>query len=166
MEGDNKTVLKALAEIRRGQVLATKANPQTQDLYTNAFAHAILHSVCPIFEEDPELAKTVAERTELFPFHETYEQSHETVEEVAELLDKKWLAREKITFYDLEDIYGHGGKSWPGKCLRINLINITRYFYLRGMFDADFWKEFLSNCPTEASDVGDPWDRQEIVDWM
>ena len=159
-------ILKALAEIRRGQILSTKANPQTADLYTDAYAHAIMHSVCPIFEEEIGFAESTDEKLNLFPFYETYDVPHNLVQEIAELINPKWLNKEQVTFYNIEEQYDVGGKQWPGKVLRVDLINICRYFYLRNMFDEEFWKQFMSDCPSEASSVTDLWSREEIVLWV
>jgi hypothetical protein len=60
MSHDNK-LLKALAEIRRRQIVATKANEQTEDVYTNAFVYAVLHSVCPIYHEQADLGESIEE---------------------------------------------------------------------------------------------------------
>ena len=46
----SKVILKALAEVRRRQIVATKFNPQTEDMYPNAFVHAVMHSVYPMNE--------------------------------------------------------------------------------------------------------------------
>lgn len=73
--------------------------------------------------------------------------------------------KEKITFYDVEGPYRLGDQHWPGTDVRENLINMCRYFYLAHMFDAAFWSEFMSNAPSEASDVTSEWSRQEIADW-
>lgn len=162
----DEIILKALAEIRRGQILATKANPQTEDLYTNAYVHAIMHSVCPIFEEEVGFAENTDERLNLFPFYETYDVPHHLVQEISELMDVKWRDKDKITFYDIEEQYGLGDKHWFGKVLRVDLINICRYFYLRGMFDEEFWKQFMSDRPSEASSVTNQWSREEIVLWV
>jgi hypothetical protein len=99
------------------------------------------------------------------PFYETYDVGFELVKEIAELLDKKWRDNEKITFYDVENPYKLGGQHWNGKDVRVDLINICRYFYLSNMFDEDFWKEFMSNSPSEASYVTSEWSRDEIADW-
>src|SRR5258705_9191149 len=44
----SKVILKALAEIRRRQIMAAKFNPQTADMYPDALVHAIMHSIYPI----------------------------------------------------------------------------------------------------------------------
>lgn len=159
-------ILKALAEIRRGQILSTKANPQTEDLYADAYVHAIMHSVCPIFEEKSGFAESINERLNLSPFCETYDVPHNLVQEIAELMDAKWLNKEKITFYEIEEQHNAGGKTWLGKSLRVDLINICRYFYLSRKFNEEFWDHFMSNRPSEASNVTAPWSREEIVLWI
>jgi antitoxin MazE len=162
---DSKIILRAMADIRRRQIVSTKANPATEDLYDNSFVHAILHSIYPIRHEHPELKEDVMEILDSFPFYETYDAGFELVESIAKLMDEKWLKKEKITFYDIEGPYKLGGEHWPGTDVRVNLINICRYFYLCHMFDAEFWKEFMSDAPSEASDVTSEWSRQELVDW-
>jgi antitoxin MazE len=162
----NKVILKALAEIRREQVLATKANPQTADLYDNAFVHAIMHRIYPIDHEDPGFKDTLVDILNSFPFYETYGVGRDQVKEIAELLDEKWRNEEKITFYDLEQPYRYGHRDWHGKDPRWDLINICRYFYLNRWFDERFWNEFMSSCPSEAHDITNEWDRSEIVDWI
>jgi hypothetical protein len=44
----SKVILKALAEVRRRQIIATKFNPQTENMYSDAFAHAVMHSIYPM----------------------------------------------------------------------------------------------------------------------
>jgi hypothetical protein len=162
----HKVILKALAQIRRTQVLATKYNPQTEALFSHAFAYAIMHSVYPLHDEDPGFTTEREAILDIFPYYETYVVSREQVNEVAELLDEKWRAEERITFYDLEEPYKYGGKSWSGNDARMDLIHTCRYFYLRGMFDDEFWQGFMSDCPTEAHGIIDEWDRSAISDWM
>jgi hypothetical protein len=162
---DSKIILRAMADIRRRQIVATKANPATEDLYDNSFVHAILHSIYPIRHEHPELKEDLAEILDSFPFYETYDAGFELVESIAKLLNEKSVKKEKITFYDIEGPYKLGSEHWPGTDVRENLINICRYFYLCHMFDAEFWKEFMSHAPSEASGVTSEWSRQELADW-
>lgn len=158
----DQIVLKALAEIRRGQILATKANPQTADLYDNAFVHAVMHRIYPVRHEEPSPSDSPAVASTALPFYETYGVGREQVQEVAELLDEKWRNKEKVTFYDLEDTYQN---SWAGRGVREDLINICRYFYLVEWFDEPFWNELMSWCPAEAHGVTSEWDRSEIIYW-
>lgn len=161
MSSDTQALLYALAEIRRHQIVATKANPATDDLYSDAYVHAVLHSICPAFHEDPDPLGLPPER---FPFSVTYEISRETVLEVAQLLDARWMANEEITFRDVEKVYGH--RDWPGTHVRNDLVNICRYFWLQRMFDGgDFWRKFLTDAPNEALGIARDWDREELLMW-
>jgi antitoxin MazE len=159
----SKVVLKALAEVRRRQIVATKFNPQTENIYSDAFVHAVMHSVYPMNEEHLGFKDNLSEILDSLPFYETYDVSFELVKEIAEMLDKKWLNKEKITFYDVESPYRLSGEHWKGKDARMDLINICRYLYLSHMFDKDFWKEFMSESPSEASDVTSEWSRDELA---
>ena len=165
MPSDLSTVLRALAEIRRSQIVAIKGNPATADLYPDAFVHAILHSVCPAYHED--VAGTGLAREEalrLFPFRETYDVPEETVLEIGSLLDARWMAKEAVTFRELEKLYSE--RPWPGTNLRNDLINICRYFFLRRMFDGDdFWRTFMKEAPSQALDITRDWNRDELVIW-
>jgi hypothetical protein len=161
----SKVILKALAEVRRRQIVATKFNPQTEDMYSNAFVHAVMHSVYPMTEEHIGFKDDLVDIVDSLPFYETYDVGFELVKEIAELLDKKWLNKEKITFYDIEGPYKLGGEHWNGKDVREDLINICRYFYLSHMFDKKFWNEFMSDSPSEASGVTAEWNRDEIAGW-
>lgn len=87
---DSKVILKALAEIRRRQIIATKFNPETEQMYDNSFAHAVMHSIYPIKHEHPGLERNSPEILARFPYYETYDAGFEIVQEIAELLDKKW----------------------------------------------------------------------------
>lgn len=158
-----KVILKALAEVRRRQIVATKFNPQTEELYSDAYVYAVQNSVYPINEEHVGFEDGLSEILDSLPFHETYDVGFELVKEIAGLLDKKWLAKEKITFYDVESPYRLHGEHWKGKDVRMDLINMCRYFYLSNMFDKEFWRQFMSESPAEASGVTDEWNRDELA---
>lgn len=83
------------------------------------------------------------------PFEKMFKTSGKQVKEIAEFLDDKWMEKEKITFYQLEDKYGRHGEDWH----RSKLIDICQYLCLKGMFGKDFWTEFSSDAPTEASGI-------------
>jgi hypothetical protein len=148
-----KVILKALAEIRRNQILAAKFNPATEDMYSDAFAHAVLHRIYPFQDEGVGFMSETSEILNVLPFYEAYDVGRELVEEIAELLHEKWRAKKKITFYDVEGPYKLEGQPWKGVDARTDLINICRYFYLAHMFDDKFWKVFMSDAPSEAGDM-------------
>jgi antitoxin MazE len=159
----SKIILKALAENRRRQIIATHYNPQTADLYTDAFVYAVAHSVCPIFEEYPGYRTERADILEVLPFHETYEAGYALVKQIYDLLDKAQLNKEKITFYDVESPYRLSGEHWAGLDIRGDLINICRYFFLSDSFDKEFWTAFMSSAPVEASGITEKWSRDELA---
>lgn len=161
-------ILRALADIRRRQILLAKLNTATDGLYPDAFAYAVLHRVYPAYHEEIPFGGeglTKQQILELSPFHDTYNVEREQVVEIAELLDSKWLAKEHITYYDVEGEYQHGEKRWKGDSLRDGLITTCRYLFLHGMFDKPFWIHLMSEAPTEAYDVMHDWKAEEIRDW-
>jgi len=92
------------------------------------------------------------------PFGSQFSVGKDAMNELAELLDKRWLDNNPMTFYELEDHFGgkHGMKDgWD----RSRLINACRYFHLKGMFKGhDFWETMLKPMehPTEASEITNP----------
>jgi hypothetical protein len=70
---DSNVILKAMAEIRRRQIIATKFNPQTEDMYDNSFVHAVMPSIYPFKHEHSGLNDNLADILNAFPFHETYD---------------------------------------------------------------------------------------------
>jgi antitoxin MazE len=119
--------------------------------------------VYPIKHEHPGFKENLTDILPSFPFYETYDAGFELVNSIAKLLDEKWVKKEKITYYDVEGPYKEGGEHWPGTDVRVNLIDICRYLYLCPMFDAEFWKEFMSNAPSEASNVTSEWSPDELT---
>ena len=81
------------------------------------------------------------------PFETEFSVSGNQVKEIAELLDSKWLEKEKITFYELEELYEKYGSYLD----REKLVDICQYLHLKRKFNDDFWKGFLSDSPLEAS---------------
>jgi hypothetical protein len=169
MEVDyNRVVLRALLEMRRHQVLTAKLNPSTEAMYPNAYTYALLHRVCPAFDNQPETWDEAEQSAALlyrFPFDEVYDVPRAQVVEVAELLDEKVGAKEKITYSDLERMYQGSGMKWESGHVRPQLITVCRYLFLHGMFDEVFWQHFTSNRPSEASDITRDWNNSEINDW-
>lgn len=147
-------LLRGLAEIRRHQIIQSKFNQETKNLYSDAYVYAIANSIYP-YEHEQLGSETDKEKILLyFPFYETYKVSYDQVKNVAELLDNKWK-KESITFYELE---AHYSGTWEGS-MRADLIDICRYLYLCRYFDQPFWDHFLSDRPTEANSIA-----QEYLD--
>lgn len=158
-------LLHALADVRRQQIVHAKFSEATRDLYPDAFAYAVANSVCPVLHEDAGLEDPGDGLSTQHPFRSTYRVPYGQVKELAELLDAKWMAKETITFYDVEDHYGRtvpGTATWKGTDLRMDLIHCCRYFALNGLFGDDFWTAFLSNAPSEANDLARPFSLDDL----
>lgn len=163
---DNRVLLRGMFEVYRHQVLVTKLDTNTRSMYTNAYVYALLHRVCPAYDNQLEsLQENAFALLSRFPFEDVYDVKRGPVEEVAEFLDAEWMAKRKVTFYDVEHLY-KSSKKWQEKFLRPDLIAICRYLFLHDMFDADFWKSFCSNAPSEAHALTHDWDNREIMDWV
>lgn len=90
------------------------------------------------------------------PYKETFTIGEQQIDELAKLLDDKWVQKEKISFYQLEDHYKIHGSGRPGpEWDRGSLINACHYFYLMDWFDEEFWKGLVghSDCPTESHSI-------------
>jgi len=154
-------LLAALADIRRLQIVEMKLSPHTESVHSDAYVYAIQHSIYPI---NDEASLDRGEHSLLRkPFQQSYSVPFEQVHEVAKLLDEKWRTREKITFYDVETPYRTSEKNWRGGNPRSDLIHICRYLFLSDLFDQEFWTQFMSDHPVEASHVTDPWTRGELL---
>lgn len=105
---DSKVILKALADIRRRQIIASKFNPQTEGMYDNAFVHAVMHSIYPIRHEHPGHMENPAEILNAFPFYESYNVNFDLVNRIFKQLDEKFVNKENITFYEVEGPYKLG----------------------------------------------------------
>ena len=151
-------LLHALAEIRNQQIIQTKFNHETKSIYSDAYVYAIARSIYPYEDEQLGFEKDKNKILLYYPFYETYRVSYEQVKDVAELLDNKWLAKENITFYALEN---HYSRTWEGST-RVNLMNICRYLYLSNYFDKPFWKKFLQDSPSEANSLDKDFDVSEL----
>jgi hypothetical protein len=163
MESD-KTVLRALAEIRRRQILAIKLNPQTKDVYSNEYAFAVIRSIYPLYHEHVGFLENKDDIITSLPFYDTYDISREQVEEVANFLEESHKG-EPISFYSLESHF-YNKPEWNKKWrkVRIDLINVCRYFYLSGAFDDDdIWKGLLSSAPSEAKGFKKKWSNSELL---
>jgi hypothetical protein len=165
LDFQTKVVLSGIFETYRQQVVATKLNPSTENMYTDSFAYAILSRVCPAYDHHPKdllQENTTEALTEEYPFEQIYKIQRESVIEIAEMLDEAWRSKKEITFYDVETIYFK--RPWKGSHVRIDLIDICRYLFLSNMFDSAFWTHFMSSAPAEAHGLTDEWDADDLYD--
>lgn len=153
----NETVLQALAEIRRRQILAIKLNPQTKDIYSDAYVFAVSRSIYPFYDENVGFLEDRDDIVRKLPFIETYDISREQVEEVVNLIDQGLEKKDPISFRTLEATF-HNRAEWNRKWrnLRVDLINVCRYLFLSGAF-TDAWEKFLDGGPSEAKPLNRPW---------
>lgn len=159
-----RTIMQALADLRMRQILHSKFHPETRELYPDAYAYAISHSVYPLFHEQVGTTDTPATILEINPFYGTYRVDRDQVESVRALLEGHAEAEEPLTFVELEAHYQESGLGpWHGSSLRVVLINVCRYLYLHGVWDDAVWQELLSDAPPEAQVIPRELDRFEIM---
>jgi antitoxin MazE len=141
--------------IMKFQILAASRLSGTHDAISDANVFAWQHNVYPFNDHTQE---HWAE-----PFTAHFQVTKVMITELADFLDKLWLKKKTITFYELEDRYelSRGSTKWN----RNGLIDACRYIYLQEMFDEQFWKALLTpmEYPTEAGIIVSPFDREDDV---
>jgi len=140
---DNMQVLRALLDVKRQQIVLAKRTDHTATLVEDSYAFAMDHRICPIFHID-----------DADPFDGAYTVGKVFVTDVVTYCDKKWLAGEPLSFYDLEARFGRDS--------RMELIFTLRYAALNGRFDTGFYRGLSANCPTEAHGLNDPFSVAEV----
>lgn len=144
------TLLKAVYELRRQEIILAKLNTVMAAAIPDALAFAYASRLCPVFH--------TMHTTEEDPFDSAYRVSREFANAVLEYCDEMWLKKEKVTFYGLEDRFANLDR---GK--RMDVYAILRYAFLGGRFDPDFFKGVLSNCPAEAHGLDSPFNVSDEV---
>ncbi|PCI58871.1 MAG: hypothetical protein COB35_12700 [Gammaproteobacteria bacterium] len=98
-------------------------------------------------------------------YAEFFKVKKETVQNVLNYLDEKWLAKDIPTFYELEERFG--GK-WDEENGRIALLVICRYAFLSRRFDKTLWDKLLKPMqhPSEASSICSPLKRDSDIYFM
>jgi antitoxin MazE len=141
--------------IMKFQILTASRLSGAHDGLSDANVFAWQHDVYPF---NDHIQEHWAE-----PFAAHFRVTKTMIEELADFLDKLWLKKKTITFYELEDHYkpGRGSTKWD----RGGLIDACRYMNLQKMFDQQFWKALLEpmQCPTEAGRIVSPFDREDEV---
>lgn len=136
--------LKALYFIRKNQIIQFYRIDSEKTKISDSFAYAISKDCYPYFHSDEE--------TEIYK--NCFSIKYEFIDKVVNFLDQNWLNKKYYSFYELEDIFGHGN--------RYELIVILRYCFLDGRFSTpNFWAKIEENCPTEAHGLSSPlniWD--------
>lgn len=155
-------ILKALAEIRRRQILSIKLNPQTADLYPNAYAFAVSRSIYPLYHEQVGFLDNRDDILQKLPFIETYDITREQVDEVVTQMDEAQKNGQHIAFRTIENTF-YNRSEWnkPWRNLRVDLIDVCRYLFLSDAF-SDIWDEFLDGAPSEAKPLRRAWNSDEL----
>lgn len=141
---------KSLFQLMRFNILSTGRAGIASSPFSEAYIYAWESGVFPAFNDGAEWHKS---------FPEQFDISEGEVLELGNLLDKKWLEKTPITFYELEDHYDvrgstHSYSNWD----RVKLLRACRYMYLNRMFDDAFWSTLTENgkCPSEALSICRP----------
>lgn len=132
------------------------------DEFTDAYLYAWEAGVYPFLSDtDGSVPKMPHE-----PYEDFFIVSEEKGEYLLKRLDDAWLAKEKLTFYGLEDELNvrSGSSDWN----RSELLHLCRYFYLDRRFDAQFWDTLTTNgeCPSEAHSIKNQFDRDQDIYFM
>jgi hypothetical protein len=160
---DSKVILRALGEIRRLAIIQAASQPQRKFLFPRPHVYAIIHRIYPLLDENHGVLTERDDILMALPFTESYDVGYEFVKEVYDKVDSVWINHEEITFYQLENPYRFGEKNMGIANLRKDLVAISRYLFLHGSFDNDFWTSFMSNAPQEAAVITEPWSDEELL---
>ena len=155
----DQQILSALFIQQRIQILHLGVHHNT---YTNAYLYAWESSVFP-FLSDTDGSVPLQPHE---PYSDFFRVSKSKCEFLSKRLDDAWLAKEKITFYGLEDELkvNAGTSGWS----RSDLLHICRYLYLDKCFDKEFWNTMTTNgeCPAEAHSITNSFDRKVDIYFM
>lgn len=146
----------ALFQQMRFSILSTVLDGVDKSPFTDAYLFAWDRGVYPAFDEGADWH---------IPHADQFKIGEGKVDELAKFLDEKWLAKEPITFYEVESHFDvHGTTHSLGTWDRYELLSVCRYLYLHSHFDDAFWDTLLTNgdCPSEAFSIRSPMDRQSI----
>jgi antitoxin MazE len=133
-----------LFEIARFQVLAAAHTSGAKDALPNAYIYAWENRIYPSFIQTPGLHQK---------FAGYFDVTEEMIDELSDLLDRRWRAKNTPTFYELEDHFNarRGSERWD----RSALIRTCRYMFLSELFDQAFWGTLLTPMehPSEAGGI-------------
>lgn len=141
---------KQLFEVARLQIKLAAANPQTARRLPLSYVYAWDWRIYPMQDDGDGIAKS---------FETCFDVREDQVYELARFLDDRWLEKNPITFYQLEDQFDVRSRNdrWD----RSKLIGVCRYFFLKGHFDSDFWMNLLAPMQYPSEATGITWDPEE-----
>ena len=138
---DNEMLLKALLDIKRQEIVLSKFNPQTENIFGDAYTYAMSKKLCPILHNEQEYD----------PFEEAYMIKRDFVTSVANYCDNLWLNKQNPTYYQIERHFGHDKKS--------ELNAILRYLFINNSFDLDFFNDLKKDCSAHIHYIDKPFDK-------
>lgn len=138
---------KMLFNIQRFQILSRFVDTEEGRSFSAAYAFAWDEGVYPISNHGGDWHE---------PYKGAFRVPESAMDELAEFLDQKWLAKEAITFYQLESNFDprrryDGAFPWD----RMELAHACKYMKLAGMFGDEFWTTLAGghDCPMEAHTI-------------
>ena len=142
------TILKAVYELKRQELLFAKFDRPTSKVIPDAVAFAYKHRLCPILHvsHNPDLGQEN-------PFEDAYQISRQFAKTALDYCDEKWKNNRAVTFYELEEFF-HGN--------RHEIHTVLRYAALSGRFDYYFFRQLESDGPVEARGLNAPFKPAEI----
>ncbi|MFA5835254.1 MAG: hypothetical protein WDA22_17375 [Bacteroidota bacterium] len=145
---------KSLFQLMRFNILNSAKMNWENTPFSPAYIYAWDSGVYPAFNDGADWHKS---------FVDQFEVSEKEVVELGKFLDKKWLAKSAISFYELEDHYEVSHSTETGWD-RGKLLISCRYMYLNRMFDNSFWSALIENgkCPTEAFSICQKLEKSDI----
>lgn len=137
--------IRAIFELKRQELVLAKLNPATKEFVDDAYTYAIRHRLCPVFHKSDGNTD---------PFESCYSTSRELALEVLDYADQRWMSKNKLTFYNLEEKFGHDS--------RVDLLVILRYAFLAHRFDQGFFSDLMSECLSEAGRINTPLKQEAL----
>ena len=133
---ENNIILKALYEQRKLMITQHYKMIEEKTGFSQSYVYSVANDVFPIFHighyEDIEI------------YDKFYKVGQAQIQDFIRYIDKIWLAKKEVGFYDLENKYG-------GRENRFELINMLRYCYLDNRFSGEkFWNYLMANGPIET----------------
>lgn len=151
METNN---IKAIFNLQRFSILQTKLNPATSDLISDSYAYAWYDNVFP-YLHDSDIH---------YDLKECFLVKEEQVKMIAETADKNWLEKKNLTYYEYERLFSWNEEYKQYGIGRVELLSAFKYFYLKGIFDSDFWAKLLEagEYPIEASSITKEFNQTDL----
>lgn len=143
----SQTLLKAIFEVQRQNLILAKLNPQTSKHIDDALAFAYHKRLCPTLH-----TSSAADD----PFNDAWKITRDFVDQVSTYCEEQRRRKEPVGF----------GTELEGKFSRDQrhtLVDVMRYIFLAGRFDPPFWKALLRMAPSEARGITHRFELNELL---